>query len=365
DVADPADINSLGYLFLPGEATGISMVGPYCAIACDDSTLQILDPSDPADITVVGTFASDAGIYRCYAVGDTVYTNGDKFTIIDASTPSAPSAVGEFTIVAAALGLCVSPPYAYLAEKSYGLNVVDIADPSSPAMFDRYLMMDAYVRGVNIDRYGKIYLATDDGLYIYEHSGDSLRQLGFWASPDYAYDVVIDGIYAFIACGNAGLRVVDVSTPSAMTEVGYYNLGSEITDIFLEFPIAWGVGLWARVNAFDVSMFAPVAESQAKPAEFDIGIYPNPFNSAVKIRVLGLGSWVSAIEIFDISGRKIAEFPVGAYGIRHCIAAGSHDACRMTHDVLWTPGAEIPSGIYLIRIKGETQCAVRKAILLR
>ncbi len=41
--------------------------------------------------------------------------------------------------------------------------------------------------------------------------------------PGIVKDVVVVGNYAYVADGNAGLRIIDVSLPSAPIEVGFYD----------------------------------------------------------------------------------------------------------------------------------------------
>jgi hypothetical protein len=53
-----------------------------------------------------------------------------------------------------------------------------------------------------------------------------------------ALDVVAAGNYAYIAAGEAGLRVVDISDPNAPTEVGFYDtpgnaVGVDVVDSYV------------------------------------------------------------------------------------------------------------------------------------
>ncbi len=338
DVTNPSSIASSGYLFLPGDATGIATVGDYVAMACSDSTLRILDPTVPSDIEILGELASDAQIERCFAIGDTVYATGGKFSIIDVSVPAAPVEIGVFPDVFGASGIFVKPPYSYLAEDHYGLSIVDISNPAFPVSDNRYFGLEEYVRSVCIDRYNRIFIGTDEELMIYRHLGDSIEELGSWVAPDNVLDIEVDGIYAFLACGASGLRIIDISNPSAIAEVGYYVLGSELTDIFLDYPRAWLVGLWARVNVFDISLFQSVEEREKLPGAIAISTYPNPFNSACRI-----DGPKGRAKIFNTAGRVVDEIEIPG---------------------IWSPGKNIPSGIYLVKVKG-TNSTPAKAVLMR
>ncbi|RKZ30137.1 hypothetical protein DRQ36_06575 [bacterium] len=89
-----------------------------------------------------------------------------------------------------------------------------------------------------------------------------------------------------------------------------------------------------------------ITEYPVKPERFTISAYPNPFNSAVNIRVSGLGSWVSDIQIFDINGRRIAEIPIYRSESVKPSSTTAPGVCR------WTPDESLGSGIYLLRTKG-------------
>jgi hypothetical protein len=58
-------------------------------------------------------------------------------------------------------------------------------------------------------------------------------ELGFYDSPDSAYDVALVGDYAYLTDGRAGLRVIDVSNPAQPVEIGYYETLGYAEDIVL------------------------------------------------------------------------------------------------------------------------------------
>lgn len=340
DVTNPAAITSPGYLFLPGDATELAIIDDHIAMACSDSTLRIIDPSDPSDVDVVGEYVSTSSIVTCFAIADTVYTSGGKFSVVDAGAVSALGLVGEFSSVFDALDIFVKPPYAYLAEANYGLSIVDITNPAAPIGFERYFGLEEYVNSVFVDRWNRLFMGTDEALMVFRFEGDSIEELGTWTAPAPVLDIEVDGIYAFLACGASGLRILDISNPTAMSEVGYYVLGSELTDITLDYPRAWLVGFWARVNCFDISSFAPVEEHIPLPETPSISVYPSPFNSVCAFD----GPECRAI-ITDISGCKIDEVTIPG---------------------TWIPNDDIPSGIYfVIPIDSGQINESAKAILLR
>jgi hypothetical protein len=86
--------------------------------------------------------------------------------------------VGSYNTAGEALGVAVSGSYAYVADGSGGLQVIDVADP------------------VHLRRVGG-----------HETGGEALA-------------VTVSGSYAYLADGSAGLRVFDISHPASPRRVG-------------------------------------------------------------------------------------------------------------------------------------------------
>ncbi len=115
----------------------------------------------------------------------------------------------------------------------------------------------------------------------------------------------------------------------------------------------------------------PVEEghaSPAKPAQFAISAYPNPFNSAVTIS-LDFGSEspkpLSTIEIFDVNGRRVAQLPVGeglkpSRSLTGRQTGGSETTPLRNAQFVWQPDESLGSGVYLVRARfGEKTASMR------
>ena len=77
--------------------------------------------------------------------------------------------------------------------------------------------------------------------------------MGFYDTPGYTRDVAISGGYAYLADGELGLRIIDVSNPGRPVEAGFYLTGGIATGVAVSgsrvFVAAYGYG----VRVVDVS----------------------------------------------------------------------------------------------------------------
>jgi len=348
DISDPRDISELGYFYFTGEAYSITLFrDDLVALASSVNAVRFVNIGNPSSIFVVGSFMSDGQPSYCISREDTIYSNGDNFIIIDASDPVSPIQIGIYEDLFDAARFQVSPPWAYLAQNNFGLSVMDISDPTSPVEYFHCLALTNYVRSVDVTNFGHILVGTDDELLIYRHCTDSIEMIASWSAPGPVHDIFIDGIYAFLACGTAGLRIIDISDPFSPSEVGYYSLGSECTDVYIDYPFAWVSGLSCRINAFNISGFAEIEETALSiPKKHDLHLSPNPFNSSCKVL---LPCDAISLKIFDISGKQIE----------------TNNLDLKKSEFKWTPDENCQSGVYLISIETSNTIYNSKAIYLK
>jgi len=168
--------------------------------------------------------------------------------------------------IASAVAVQVDENYAYLADGEAGARKIDISNPQSPVLVDTYTLTYAYnvfvgsvvyfltkewyyeiyclsksdfsgfsvfLRGIPSKIFkvenGYRYIAnasTDPayrGLQIFGGFNSSQKfatPVGTCATPGTARDVYVQGNYAYIADGGAGLQVIDVQNPQSPVLVG-------------------------------------------------------------------------------------------------------------------------------------------------
>jgi hypothetical protein len=176
---------------------------------------------DSLNLKTIGACLTPGRAYGIAVAGDYAYVADDTsgLQVIDITIPSNPVIVGYCKPPGAARGVVIKGNYAYVANYPAGLNIIDISNPTTPIAtghchgggFSKNLAV--------VDSYA--YMA-DDLLRIVDISDPSHPvQVSYMNTPGVPADVAIDDHYAYVADGAWGLRVIDISNPVSPVEVGY------------------------------------------------------------------------------------------------------------------------------------------------
>jgi len=174
-------------------------------------------------------------------------------------------------------------------------------------------------------------------------------ETGYYDIPGYAYGVAVAGIYAYVAYGDFGLRVINVSNPRNLIEVGHYytpsvaygvaaagsyvyvvdeEAGLRVIDVrdphnpsesgyYYTFALAYGVavaGSYAYVATGNGGV--QVIEFYGSGVEEDSITQVNEQIATVVGGMLKLGADAQSAGLFDITGRKVLDLKPGANDVR-------------------------------------------------
>ena len=173
--------------------------------------------------------------------------------MIGISTPSAPVWVGGVGTPGDATGVAASGNYAYVADSTEGLRVIDVSNPSSPAEVGSVGTADiaedvAYSGGF------AYVAASGSGLRVIDVGVPSApSEVAFVDTPGTSRGVAVAGGHAYVADGNGGLRVVDISNPVAPVEVGHSTEVDNAYDITVANSVAYVSDGGNGLKAVDVS----------------------------------------------------------------------------------------------------------------
>ena len=120
---------------------------------------------------------------------------------------------------------------------------------------------------------------------------------------------------------------------------------------------------------FSIVDVSAIAEINRTPGEFVISAFPNPFNSAVNIRVRGVEDSRVRVEIFDIAGWMVAELRQNR-SLSGAETTFAENSLRLRSgselcEYIWQPDESIGSGIYLIRASVGSETSTKRVVYLK
>jgi hypothetical protein len=280
DLTDPRSPHIMSTLATPGFAVDIAAVDGLVCVADGLDGLTIVDASDPGQPLIVAR-VENLGFVGCVALSGRIALAGADNVLyaIDLTTPTSPVVLdqiaadrctdiaveGTYAYVAcnytglriynidqpAALsmvswlnsggheiGLAVSLPYAYLAGEEYGLGVVDVSDPAAPRVVGR-LDTQGIAAAVAV-RGGRAFVVNSGGLAVVD-VGDPTRPVlqGAVELRENPNALALIGDFALVACGFAGVQVVDVAHSTTAEPVGGTGPLSMCQDIAVSGGLAY------------------------------------------------------------------------------------------------------------------------------
>jgi len=205
---------------LSGTILSVELQGDI-AVVGDQQGILLLDVSNSASPIQISRLQLGGQIKDLFVRNNLVYAaNGTGFLqIVDITNPFAPRLRGQLTIPVSGEAIDVVGDRAAIAAHNGGLIMVDIHNPDAPTV----LGGSGPILGSTYDvRYigDRVYVASISGLAIFDVSDPSHpTQLVFYNTITNnnanAEAVDVDGNYAYLAVGVAGLLILDISVPTA------------------------------------------------------------------------------------------------------------------------------------------------------
>jgi len=297
-------------------------------------------------------------------------TSGFPVRVISLSDPENLSELSTFGIECH--DVYVQNNIAYVAEGFSGsVGIYSLVNPLQPALLRRFsIPSPGYVHNTWVSADGTVLMTTEETpgktVKLWDISDlDAITPVSqYLAAEQLAHNVHIKGSFAYISHYKDGLRIVDISNPESISEVGYYDTyDSTLTE---PFHGAWGAfpffnsgkilisdmesGLF--VVYFSGSVVSVPGGGTGVPSEFSLRQnYPNPFNPTTTIPFdLPEGGRIR-LSVYDLLGREVAAVADDV------LPAGSHS-------VLFSAG-QLPSGTYFYRLQSPGGVMTRKMSLVR
>ena len=223
------------------------------------------------------------------------YTAG--LTILDMSNPEDPTFKGSYNNGGTVGRVFVAGNYAYVCTSSPNrLDILDVSDPANPRLEGYYNMPDVTWGVEVVGDYAYVDCGAAGGLQIIDVSNPASPVfVGWYDTPGNAFKEldVLDN-YAYVPDCDAGLQIIDVSNPYSPTFIGSYDTPSELHKLFIRGNYAYLDDYNSGFHVLDISN--PVSPSEVY--SFDIG-------QSQGIDVVGDYAYVpfynNRLVIFDVS----------------------------------------------------------------
>lgn len=179
---------------------------------------------------------------------------------------------------------------AYLGEGPR-LTIWDISQPSFPILLGKTAPFAGFVSDVMVVNEFAYVAAGEAGLRVVNIANPAApREIGFYNTPWPAMGLYVSGNTVYVAAEFAGLRVVDVTTPTAPRELGFYDTPGYAQDVYVVGNIAYIADYTNGLRIINVA--DPKAPTET-------GFYDTP-GSAYSVYVAGNYAYVA-----DESGLRV------------------------------------------------------------
>ncbi len=251
----PYEVSSWNY-FNSGGIYDIHVSGNYAYVTGASDKLDIVDISDPYNPNKIGCYNP---VY-CYVSG--VFVSGshayiktmNNMEIVDVSDPENPTKIGSLGGLASGGDICVSDSFCYVTTASSypQLKVINVSNPSNPLEMG-HCDLPGYGCGICVAGSYAYVACHGSGLRVIDVSNPALpNEVGVYDTPGIAYDVYLLGTYAYIADGSSGLRVLDVSIPTSPNEISFSDTPDDANGIYVVDSYAY-VADYSSIRVIDVS----------------------------------------------------------------------------------------------------------------
>lgn len=230
DISTPSNPVQVNSFVLPNSYSlcyWLSVNGNYLYVP-DQNFFYIYDISTPSDPNLVGTYNTGTYLYEvkdASIVGNYAFLGeSGRFEILDISTPSNLQVIGSCPL-SSCIKVDVEGNYAYVANYRSGLSIIDITSYSNPTIVGQFntigFSYDVKVRG------NYAYLANANlGLFIIDISNPTAPQeVGEFDTFAGCLSVTLDGDYAYLTDFNKEVMIIDIKNPQLPIEVTSFSGG--------------------------------------------------------------------------------------------------------------------------------------------
>ncbi|MBU2501965.1 T9SS type A sorting domain-containing protein [bacterium] len=227
DVSDPANPHPAGAnVPVPGGAIGIAVAGSHAYVADSQYGLRVIDISDPANAAQVGSFTMSGFTLDVAVSGDLVFLVqfDGRVRTFDVSNPTLPIPRDSTVLPGAGYSIEAQGTMIYVIDTP-NLTIIEASDPGNLVILGSHVLPGAGALSVAVKN-GLAYVGCYDQFRILDVTDPAaIEDLGGLALQDRATDVWLRDDFAYVANNELGVRIIDVSDPADPVEVGHHDPG--------------------------------------------------------------------------------------------------------------------------------------------
>ena len=273
---------------------GVGTTTPSEKLHLTDGTLLIDTPTNP---TLEGSYNTSGSAYKVHVSGKYAYVadGSSGLQIIDISNPASPTLTGTYDTSGDAIGVYVSGKYAYVADWDSGLQIVDVSNPTSPSLTGTY---DTSGDAIGVYVSGKYAYVADwtSGLQIVDVSDPSSPSLeGNYDTIGTTKGVYVSGKYAYIAVDAFGLQIINISNPASPSLTGTYDTSGYAMGVYVSGKYAYVADSGSGLQIINISNPAsPSLTGTYDTSGYAMGVY-------VSGKYAYVADALGGLQIIDIS----------------------------------------------------------------
>ena len=196
-------------------------------------------PGEALALAIAGDYAYVAD----YSVG---------LTVVDVSDPQTPVLAGIAFLPGLSAGVALSGDFAFVADLTIGLRTVDISDPHNPSSVGG-CALSGQPEGVAVSG-NFAYVAMGSAGLAAVHTLNPMAPswVGAYNTAGYAYAVAVAGNHAYVADGVNGLVVLDITSAGGPVWAGGYVPGATVYDVAVDGDYAYLAADVAQLLVVDI-----------------------------------------------------------------------------------------------------------------
>jgi hypothetical protein len=251
NVNNPSAPRLTGSTPVKGNAQQLEIVNNQAYVAAGAGGLNVVNVSNPVSPTTTRTVTTTGEARSVTITNGNAYVAADKggVQIFDTSTPEQPTRSGRVA-VNGALDLQVLNNFAYIMAGNNGMRIFDVEQTERPVSLGKF-NTSGLARGINLQRSN-----------ARQQAGNSLQQ-------ESEEEVIT---LAYIASGEGGVEVVDVTAPVKPARITSYDTDGDSLGLLVQDDLVYVAdgesGLQILSNEVDVSqissdniLFLPAVQS--------------------------------------------------------------------------------------------------------